>query len=67
MVDEQIKLMTRAEVAELLGLTQTTLSRWATSGRGPDWFRVGRWVRYRTEEVARWVDQQEANAREGRS
>lgn len=59
------ELQTRAEVAELLGLTERTLRRWAASGVGPDCFHVGREIRYRTEVVTRWVNQQEATAHQG--
>jgi len=65
MAELQRRLMTRAEVAELLGLTERTLRRWAASGVGPDCFHVGREIRYRTEAVTRWVDQQETTARRG--
>lgn len=54
------RLMTRAEVAQLLGVEEKTLANWRTRRFGPPGFRVGKAVRYRPEEVDRWLAEQEA-------
>ncbi len=66
MADPQRRLMTRAEVAELLGIPENTLRNWRYRGiEGPRSFRVGKTVRYRREEVERWLAAQEANEPQG--
>lgn len=54
------RLMTRADVAQLLGVEEKTLANWRTRAFGPQGFRVGKAVRYRPEEVDRWLGEQEA-------
>ena len=41
------RLMTLADLAELLGVPVTTLYQWRHRGEGPPGYRVGRHVRYR--------------------
>jgi predicted DNA-binding transcriptional regulator AlpA len=76
MQEVQRRLLTRAEVAQLLGVEEKTLANWRTGelanwrtgelanwrtrGFGPQGFRVGKAVRYRDEEVGRWLAAQEA-------
>jgi predicted DNA-binding transcriptional regulator AlpA len=60
MQEVQRRLLTRAEVAQLLGVEEKTLANWRTRGFGPQGFRVGKAVRYRDEEVGRWLAAQEA-------
>ena len=51
------ELMTRAEVAEVLGLRPQTLARWAMSGRHLPTIKIGsRAVRYRAADVAKLLD-----------
>jgi excisionase family DNA binding protein len=49
-------LLTAAEVAEYLEVPQGTLANWRYLGRGPAFVRLGRHVRYRSEDVAAWID-----------
>ncbi|MGX7825629.1 helix-turn-helix transcriptional regulator [Actinokineospora sp. 24-640] len=44
------------EVAAYLRVPVTTVYQWRTRGYGPVGRRVGRHLRYRAEDVARWVD-----------
>jgi predicted DNA-binding transcriptional regulator AlpA len=54
-------LLTPAEVAERLGVSQKTLANWrscpscAPSG-SPRFVKVGRQVRYRRSDLERWLD-----------
>jgi excisionase family DNA binding protein len=52
------KLMSLADVSEMLGIPVHTLYRWRYKGDGPTGYRVGRHVRYRREAVEAWLEQQ---------
>jgi excisionase family DNA binding protein len=52
------KLMSLADVSEMLGIPVHTLYRWRYKGDGPVGYRVGRHVRYRREAVEVWLEQQ---------
>jgi len=66
MPEVEQRLMTRAEVAQLLRIPEMTLKAWRERGiDGPRSFKVGKAVRYRREEVDRWLAQQEASAPRG--
>lgn len=43
-------------LAALLDVPKATVYAWSTSGQGPDRIRVGRHIRYRRSDVARWLD-----------
>ena len=60
------QLMTVHEVADYLKVPATTLYRWRHHRTGPAVARVGRHLRYRREDVDRWVDEQrDVNANDG--
>ena len=46
-----------SSVAVFLGIPLATIYRWRSRGDGPRGIRVGRHVRYRVEEVERWLDE----------
>ncbi len=46
------------EIASLLGIPLATIYRWRSRGDGPSGIRVGHHVRYRREDVERWLDEQ---------
>lgn len=50
-------LMTPTELAEVLETHERTLANWRTSGRGPQFVKVGANVRYRRDDVDRWLDE----------
>jgi len=52
------RLLRPDELAALLGIPLATIYRWRSRGDGPCGIRVGRHVRYRTEDVERWLDEQ---------
>jgi excisionase family DNA binding protein len=54
-------LLSPSEVSRYLGVPLGTLANWRYQGRGPAFLRVGRHVRYRSEDVATWVDEQLAD------
>jgi excisionase family DNA binding protein len=49
------RLWTVRDVAAYLGVPMSTLYAWRTEGKGPAGRRVGRYVRYRPEDVRAWV------------
>jgi excisionase family DNA binding protein len=50
------KLMTRKELAEMLGLSPATLARWKWAGEdSPPCIKIGKSVRYRREDVMEWL------------
>ena len=54
-------LLNPTEVSHYLGVPIGTLANWRYQGRGPASLRVGRHVRYRTEDLAMWVEAQLAD------
>ncbi|WP_026452945.1 helix-turn-helix transcriptional regulator [Saccharomonospora iraqiensis] len=52
------KLMTIRDVADYLGVPVNTLYQWRTKGYGPAGRRIGKYVRYRPQDVEAWVEQQ---------
>jgi len=54
------KLMTINDVADHLGVPVNTLYQWRSKGYGPAGRRVGKYVRYRPEDVDAWIAEQGA-------
>ena len=57
--------LSRQDLADRYGLPVKTLARWAATGNGPPYARMGRHVRYRLSDVIAWEtarieDQREA-------
>ncbi len=52
------RLWSIEETAEYLGVAVKTLYGWRWQKIGPTSYRVGRYVRYRPDEVLAWVDAQ---------
>lgn len=50
------RLLEPQEVAEILGVPISTLYRWKYARKGPQAIRVGKHLRYRREDVQRWLD-----------
>lgn len=52
------RLLTAAEVAELLGFSAATILDWAEAGKLPHFKINGRALRFRESEVEAWLEQQ---------
>jgi len=48
-------LLTEKAAAQLLGLSPATMRNWRCNSRGPVFQRLGRAVRYRREEIDRFI------------
>ena len=51
------KLWTVDELAELAGVSVTTLYHWRWQGKGPKAIRVGRYLRYPEGDIEKWLDE----------
>jgi predicted DNA-binding transcriptional regulator AlpA len=56
-------LWTAAQTAEYLQVEPRTLSNWRYRRFGPPGVKIGGLVRYRREDVERWLSEQEAAQR----
>lgn len=54
------ELLTVAEVASYLGVPISTIHFWRGRDDGPPAVKVGRRLRYRTDDVARWLDERKS-------
>ena len=48
--------LTPREAAELLGLSVRQLAHLRRTGQGPDYYRFGRLVRYRLQDLLEWAE-----------
>lgn len=46
------------ELAKYLGQSRRTLEDWRRDKKGPDYVRLPKGVRYRREDVRRWLEEQ---------
>lgn len=55
-------LMSSREVAEMLGVTDQCVRTWRSQRRGPSYYKIeGGRIRYKREEVEKWLSKQENN------
>lgn len=52
------KLLSVDDLSEVLGVPVNTLYQWRCKGYGPRGLRMGKYVRYRPDDVQAWIDQQ---------
>jgi hypothetical protein len=48
------QVLTPVELARRLGVHIQTTQYWRDNGRGPKFFKLGRYVFYRLEDVEKW-------------
>ena len=49
-------MMTTRQAADYLGLSVHTLNKWRWDGRGPRYIKLGAAVRYRQDELDRFIE-----------
>lgn len=57
--------ITPEQLSSFLAIPIKMLSRWRSEDKGPDFTRLGKYVRYNADDVARWLDSLERNAAKG--
>lgn len=60
--EDEMALINEKEAAAQCGLAVRTLQNWRTRGEGPTFYKMGRAVRYSSDEIAQWVEQQRASS-----
>lgn len=55
-IDDATLLWTSAETARRIGWSEVWLREQRAKGKGPAFFRVGKTVRYRREDVVAWIE-----------
>ncbi|WP_236566882.1 helix-turn-helix transcriptional regulator [Nocardia sp. CY41] len=60
--DAQVRWLTRAEVAQMFGVPVKTVAEWASKGTGPDFYKIGRYARYKLSDCLTWAESQKAVA-----
>lgn len=55
-------MLTREEVAGVLGVPRLTLAHWACQKKGPSYLKLGRIVRYPRAAVVAWLMDQAAKS-----
>jgi predicted DNA-binding transcriptional regulator AlpA len=50
-----INLQTEEQVAKQLSISVASLRRWRLVNRGPQFIKVGSLVRYRPDDIERWL------------
>jgi predicted site-specific integrase-resolvase len=56
------RLMDSATVARLLGVEISTLGAWRRRDYGPNWYRIGKKIKYAETEVRSWMKSQAGRA-----
>ena len=57
-LDQGSPLMSVPELAAYLQVPEATVYAWRSRGQAPPCYRVGRWLRFRREEVDNWLSGQ---------
>lgn len=47
-------LLREADVAERIGVSRATISRWRQTGQGPAYIKAGKGIRYRRSDILDW-------------
>ncbi|MGL6194488.1 MAG: helix-turn-helix domain-containing protein [Thermoguttaceae bacterium] len=61
------ELLTRNEVATMLGFKQNTIAKWAMTGANLPVVKIGRAVRYRREDVEDLIKRSTTGASQGKN
>ena len=62
LIKEFNALLTRRQVAEMLGIDENTPSVWKSKGKGPAAITIGRTVRYRLSDVEKFIEKRKGKS-----
>ena len=51
-----IQLLNEHQVAEMLGVSLSTVRRWRLLKRGPRYLKLGALCKYRVEDISAWLE-----------
>jgi len=54
----QQELLTPSQVAEKLKVDVQLLNQWRSARKGPRFVKLGRFIRYKSDELQEWIDAQ---------
>jgi predicted DNA-binding transcriptional regulator AlpA len=54
----QPELLTPKQVAEKLQVDVQLLNQWRSARKGPKFHKLGRFIRYKADELQEWIDSQ---------
>ncbi|TXH10154.1 MAG: DNA-binding protein [Hyphomicrobiaceae bacterium] len=54
----QPELLTPTQVAEKLKVDVQLLNQWRSARKGPRFVKLGRFIRYKSDELQEWIDAQ---------
>lgn len=54
---QKLEYLSGKQLAELLGISESTVTLWRAQGKGPAWIKCGRSVRYARADVDAWLEQ----------
>lgn len=57
-------LLTEKELSQETGISCNTFRYWRANGQGPPFMKLGKSVRYRADEVERWMAENTVDTRE---
>ena len=55
-MDNDKLLLSPKDVERIYGIKEGTLAKWRQRGTGPDYFSVGKLVRYKESEFEAWLE-----------
>ncbi len=64
MQQARCRLLTTVEVADYLQIPVATIHRWRYVGTGPPAIRIGRHLRFDSDDLADWISQQKEDSRD---
>lgn len=50
------KLLSTKELAEYLGISEWTIAHYRTYGTGPEYLKLGNYVRYKVSDIEAWLE-----------
>ena len=60
------QLLRETDLARILGKAPVTIRRWRLLAQGPRFLRIGRNIRYRPEDLERWLETRPSGGEQGR-